>query len=111
MRPGSPSLRQPSPGIRTDAWRQLGRTIAEQLIAQGLPASRAYAGNPGILPPPARNTHRATQLQPQLRPAHHPAGVPEITVHGARKTCGSLLATLDVHPRVAMQYWGTAKSP
>ena len=31
------------------------------------------------------------------------AKVPEITVHGARKTCGSLLATLDVHPRVAMQ--------
>jgi integrase len=31
------------------------------------------------------------------------AQVPKITVHGARKTCGSLLATLDVHPRVAMQ--------
>jgi integrase len=31
------------------------------------------------------------------------AGVPKITVHGARKTCGSLLAALDVHPRVAMQ--------
>ena len=31
------------------------------------------------------------------------AKVPRITVHGARKTCGSLLATLDVHPRVAMQ--------
>jgi integrase len=31
------------------------------------------------------------------------AQVPEITVRGARKTCGSLLATLDVHPRVAMQ--------
>jgi integrase len=31
------------------------------------------------------------------------AGVPEITVHCARKTCGSLLATLEVHPRVAMQ--------
>jgi integrase len=29
--------------------------------------------------------------------------VPEITVHGTRKTCGSLLAALDVHPRVAMQ--------
>jgi hypothetical protein len=26
-----------------------------------------------------------------------------ITVHGTRKTCGSLLAALDVHPRVAMQ--------
>ena len=31
------------------------------------------------------------------------AGVPKITVHGARKTCGSLLAALDVHPRVATQ--------
>ena len=31
------------------------------------------------------------------------AGVPRITVHGARKTCGSLLAALDVHPRIAMQ--------
>jgi integrase len=31
------------------------------------------------------------------------ANVPTITVHGARKTCGSLLAALDVHPRVAMQ--------
>ena len=31
------------------------------------------------------------------------AGVPRITVHGARKTCGSLLVDLDVHPRVAMK--------
>ncbi len=31
------------------------------------------------------------------------AKVPRITVHGARRTCGSLLAALDVHPRVAMQ--------
>ncbi|MGO9219744.1 MAG: tyrosine recombinase XerC [Streptosporangiaceae bacterium] len=31
------------------------------------------------------------------------AQVPKITVHGARKTCGSLLAALEVHPRVAMQ--------
>ena len=31
------------------------------------------------------------------------AKVPRITVHGTRKTCGSLLAALDVHPRVAMQ--------
>ena len=31
------------------------------------------------------------------------ADVPKITVHGARKTCGSLLAVLDVHPRMAMQ--------
>jgi integrase len=31
------------------------------------------------------------------------AQVPRITVHGTRKTCGSLLAALDVHPRVVMQ--------
>ena len=31
------------------------------------------------------------------------AQVPRITVHGTRKTCGSLLAALDVHPRVAKQ--------
>ncbi len=31
------------------------------------------------------------------------AGVRPITVHDARRTCGSLLADLDVHPRVAMQ--------
>jgi integrase len=31
------------------------------------------------------------------------AQVPRITVHGTRKTCGSLLAALEVHPRVAMQ--------
>lgn len=31
------------------------------------------------------------------------AGARRITVHGTRKTCGTLLAALDVHPRVAMQ--------
>jgi integrase len=29
--------------------------------------------------------------------------VRRITVHGTRKTCGTLLAALDVHPRIAMQ--------
>jgi integrase len=31
------------------------------------------------------------------------AGVSQISRHSTRKTCGSLLAALDVHPRVAMQ--------
>jgi integrase len=31
------------------------------------------------------------------------ARVPQIAVHGIRKTCASLLAALDVHPRVAMR--------
>jgi integrase len=31
------------------------------------------------------------------------AGVRYITPHGVRRTCASLLAALDVHPRVAMR--------
>ncbi len=31
------------------------------------------------------------------------AGVPRIRVHDTRRTCASLLAALDVHPRVAMR--------
>ncbi|WP_214318125.1 tyrosine-type recombinase/integrase [Nonomuraea sediminis] len=31
------------------------------------------------------------------------AGVPHIRVHDTRRTCASLLAALDVHPRVAMR--------
>jgi integrase len=31
------------------------------------------------------------------------AGARRITVHGTHKTCGTLLAALDVRPRVAMQ--------
>jgi integrase len=30
------------------------------------------------------------------------ARVPRITVHGTRKTCASLLAALDIHPRVRL---------
>jgi integrase len=36
--------------------------------------------------------------------------VPRITVHGTRKTCASLLAALDVHPRVAMRILRYSKS-
>jgi integrase len=38
------------------------------------------------------------------------AGVPRITVHGARKTCRSILAALDVHPRVATHILRHSKS-
>lgn len=31
------------------------------------------------------------------------AGVRRITIHDTRRTCGSLLAALDVHPSVAMK--------
>lgn len=31
------------------------------------------------------------------------AGVPDISVHDARRTCATLLVDMDVHPRVVMQ--------
>jgi integrase len=52
---------------------------------------------------PSRHGAGAEELQPQLRPLHYQGTGARITVHGTRKTCGSLLAALDVHPRVAMQ--------
>jgi hypothetical protein len=50
-----------------------------------------------------RHTDRAANFSRRFDRRIARAKVPEITVHGARKTCGSLLATLDVHPHVAMQ--------
>jgi integrase len=72
---------------------------------------------------PSRPSAAGTQAGPDVRTRIPPHGTPieprnfsrsfdrrvekahvsKITVHGTRKTCGSLLATLDVHPRVAMQ--------
>lgn len=49
------------------------------------------------LPMDPRNFYRAFQKRCVK------AGVRQIPVHGTRHTCGSLLAALDVHPRVAMQ--------
>jgi hypothetical protein len=43
------------------------------------------------------------QLPPSLKARSAKAGVRTIPFHGTRHTCGSLLAALDVHPRVAMQ--------
>jgi integrase len=44
---------------------------------------------------------RAVSRRFDLRCAR--AGVRRIRVHDTRRTCGSLLAALDVHPRVAMR--------
>jgi len=47
--------------------------------------------------PPLRNFNRSFDRRIVK------AGVSKIPVHGTRKTCGTLLAALEVHPRVAMQ--------
>ena len=49
------------------------------------------------MPLDPRNFHRAFKARSAK------AGVRAIPVHGTRHTCGSLLAALDVHPRVASQ--------
>src|SRR6516165_5548886 len=48
------------------------------------------------LPIEPRNINRAFDV----RCARY--GVRRITIHDTRRTCGSLLAALDVHPRIAM---------
>ena len=41
-------------------------------------------------------------LSPPFRRHVHHGGLPRVHAHDTRRTCGSLLATLDVHPRIAM---------
>ena len=52
-----------------------------------------------------RNFNRSWDARITTRPASA-----QITVHDARRTCATLLADLDVHPRVAMQILRHASS-
>jgi len=61
-----------------------------------IPTGHVFTTRDG-LPLDPRNFHRAFKARSAK------AGVRAIPVHGTRHTCGSLLAALDVHPRVAMQ--------
>ena len=71
-------------------------------------ADRARAGDSWVETGLVFTTRHGTPIEPRnfnrsFKRCIAKAKVPEITVHGTRKTCGSLLAALDVHPRVAMQ--------
>jgi len=71
-------------------------------------ADRARAGQAWIETGLAFTTRHGTPIEPRnvnrsFSRCIAAAKVPTITVHGTRKTCGSLLAAPDVHPRVAMQ--------
>ena len=66
------------------------------------------AGDSWVETGPVFTTRHGTPIEPRnfnrsFKRRIAKAKVPEITVHGTRETCGSLLAALDVHPRVAMQ--------
>ena len=71
-------------------------------------ADREHAGKTWIDTGLAFSTRHGTPIEPRNFNRSFDrrvgrVGIPKITVHGTRKTCGSLLATLEVHPRVAMQ--------
>lgn len=81
---------------------------ALRLRRQQQEADRDSAGNAWIDTGLVFTTRRGTPIEPRnfnrsFDRRIEKAEVSKITVHGARKTCGSLLATLEVHPRVAMQ--------
>jgi integrase len=90
----------PLPGICLTAlrWHRGRQDEARQL------AGRAWQDEVGL----AFTTRYGTPIEPRnmLRSFHRlsaAAGVPDITVHDARRTCATLLVDLDVHPRVIMQ--------
>ena len=75
---------------------------------KGQSADHEQAGDAWIETGLVFTTRRGTPVEPRSfdRSFDRPivkADVPRITRHSTRKTCGSLLAALDVHPRVAMQ--------
>jgi integrase len=81
---------------------------AAPLRRQQQHTDRARAGNAWIDTGLVFTTRYGTPIQPRnfsrsFDRCIASAGVPRITVHGTRKTCGSLLAALEVHPRVATQ--------
>ena len=81
---------------------------ALKLRRQQQDADRARAGGTWIDTGLVFTTRHGTPIEPRNFTRSFDrriikAEVPRITVHGARRTCGSLLAALDVHPRVAMQ--------
>lgn len=93
----------PLPGIAVTALRHAfalrqawqagaGPAWDDQGIDGGLVITTRYGG--AVEP---RNFYRSFQARCRA------AGVRPVAVHSTRRTCASLLAALDVHPRVAMQ--------
>jgi integrase len=82
--------------------------VALERQSSVLTALRKEAGNAWQTTPFVVTTRNGTAIEPRNFNRFwdrrcDAAGVRRITVHDARRTCGSLLADLDVHPRVAMR--------
>jgi integrase len=75
-------------------WEMVSLDNAELYVGEQLSARR-----PPAPAPPRQDRNFTRSFDRRIGKAK----VRRITVHGTRKSCGSLLAALDVHPRVAMQ--------
>ncbi len=100
--PGRPGVLRFAPADRRWAGRSGSVGLAAESAART--ARRAALTETGLV----FTTRFGTPIEPRnfTRSFDRRIGkaqVRRITVHGTRKSCGSLLAALDVHPRVAMQ--------
>ena len=90
---------------RRARWVAKQLSLSEDLVTTTLGRRLARPGMTSAwYSPPAGEprSNRATSTG-AFTPGCARAGVRRIRVHDTRHTCGSLLAALDVHPRVAMQ--------
>jgi Phage integrase family len=85
---------------RTHALPALYPAAATGLPPWPTPATTARASASHV---PVKQPAEGRDLDIDTAPRCAKAGVRRIRVHDTRHTCGSLLAALDVHPRVAMQ--------
>jgi integrase len=95
----------PLPAICLAALRLHQQAQVAAIEAAGpfwVPTGNVFTTRDG-LPLDPRNFYRSFKARSAK------AGVRTIPVHGTRHTCGSLLAALDVHPRVAMQIMRRSK--
>ena len=88
--------------------RRLQQASGERSFRWPAPAARDRAGDGWIDTSLVFTTRYGTPIEPRnfnrsFDRCITAARVPRITVHSTRRTCASLLAALDVHPRVAMR--------
>jgi hypothetical protein len=86
-------VEEPSPAKTPSDESSLGVSVTPEAVKPRAWSSRPRHGTP-IEP---RNFGRSSDR------CIVAARVPRITVRGTRKTCASLLAALDIHPRVAIR--------
>jgi integrase len=91
--------RLPLPGICVAALHMLRETTRDRMTVVG----PDWMGNHPLFTTPIGTPVEPSNFNRRWSARCAAAGVPRLTVHGARRTCGSLLVDLDVHPRVAMQ--------